>query len=239
MSQKPNAAATSDDFEFAALAEARNYRRALFAEFQEALRGEVIEVGAGIGQMTEELVQLPEVRRALAIEPDPGFCARHRARFPEHELLEGTAADLPPRSACDAVLSINVLEHIQEDKDDLARYAALLGPQHGALCLFVPARPEIYAPIDKDFGHFRRYTYLELKEKLSLAGFVIERLVYFNCVGYFAWWFNFCLLKKRAFEPQKVRLYDRWIFPVVHRFESSVLRPPFGQSLLAIARPKR
>ena len=104
------------------------------------------------------------------------------------------------------------------------------------LCLFVPARPEIYAPIDKDFGHFRRYTRPELKGKLFRAGFQVERLWYFNFVGYFAWWFNFRLLKKREFEREKLRLHDRAIFPVVHWLESKVLRPPFGQSLLAVAR---
>jgi ubiquinone/menaquinone biosynthesis C-methylase UbiE len=236
MTEKPNTAATTEDFEFAALAEARNYRQALFAEFAKTLRGEVIEVGAGIGQMTEQLVQMPQVRRALAIEPNSGFCAQHRARFPKHELLEGTAADLPANTACDAILSINVLEHIQQDQTELERYAKLLRERHGALCLFVPARPEIYAPIDKDFGHFRRYTYRELQSKLRLAGLTIERLHYFNCVGYFAWWFNFCLLKKRLFEREKVRFYDRVIFPVVHGLEARVLRPSFGQSLLAIAR---
>jgi len=238
MTEKPNIAANTEDFEFAALAEAKNYREALFTEFQGALRGEVIEVGAGIGQMTEHLVQLPQVRRALAIEPDSGFCAQHRAHFPKHELLEGTAADLPANTACDAILSINVLEHIQEDETELKRYANLLKERRGALCLFVPARPEIYAPIDKDFGHFRRYTYRELKTKLAQAGFTNERLHYFNWVGYFAWWFNFCVLKKRLFEAEKVRLYDRVIFPIVHGLESRVLRPPFGQSLLAIARAR-
>jgi SAM-dependent methyltransferase len=236
MTERPNIAASTEDFEFAALAEARNYRQALFAEFEGVLRGEVIEVGAGIGQMTEHLVQMPQVRRALAVEPDRGFCAQHRERFPKHELLEGTAADLPAKTACDAILSINVLEHIQEDKTELKRYADLLEERHGALCLFVPARPEIYAPIDKDFGHFRRYTYRELNSKLRQSGFTVERLHYFNLVGYFAWWLNFCVLKKRLFEREKVRFYDRVIFPVVHGFESRLLRPPFGQSLLAIAR---
>ena len=136
----------------------------------------------------------------------------------------------------DGILSINVLEHIEEDEAELARYAKALAGRHGALCLFVPARPEIYAPIDKDFGHFRRYTRPELRRKLLGAGLEIERLTYFNWVGYFAWWVNFCLLKKRGFEVSKVRAFDRVIFPVVHAMETSVMRPPFGQSLLAIAR---
>src|SRR5207248_7402420 len=108
--------------------------------------------------------------------------------------------------------------------------------RHGVLCLFVPARPEIYALMDRDFGHFRRYTFRDLKAKLSRAGFNITRLHYFNVAGYFAWWLNFCALKKRRFEPGKVRVYDRYIFPAVYWLESRVLRPPFGQSLVAIAR---
>jgi ubiquinone/menaquinone biosynthesis C-methylase UbiE len=236
MSDRPNAAAQTEDFEFTALAEAKNYRRALIEEFRRELRGEVIEAGAGIGQITEALLGIPEVRRVVAVEPDAGFCRQFRARLPTMELIEGTVADLPTGTACEAILCINVLEHIREDTAEMARFAELLKARRGALCLFVPARPEIYAPIDKDFGHFRRYTRPELRKKLIEAGFAIERLHYFNFVGYFAWWANFCLLKKRAFEVQKVRAFDRLIFPAVHAVESKLMRPPFGQSLLAIAR---
>jgi SAM-dependent methyltransferase len=236
MSELPNLQADTNDFEFEALAQAVNYRKALFAEFGPFLKGDVVEVGAGVGQMTEYLGRLAAVRRAIAVEPDHKFCARHRAQFPQHEILEGTAADLLPGTTCDAILSINVLEHIRDDEAELARYASLLRQRQGALCLFVPARPEIYAPIDKDFGHFRRYTRPELRNKLVAAGFEIVRLHYFNSVGYFAWWLNFCLLQKRSFERQKVRLFDRAIFPVVHALEAKVVRPPFGQSLLAVAR---
>jgi hypothetical protein len=239
MNDHPNSAADTEDFEFQALAEALNYRRALFSEFGPYLRGDVIEVGAGIGQMTEHLVGLPGVNRTIAIEPDAGFCTRHRAQFPDHELVEGTVADIPPGRHWDAMLSINVLEHIRDDEDELRRYASLLGERRGALCLFVPARPEIYAPIDKDFGHFRRYTRAELRRKLTGAGFQVERLHYFNSVGYFAWWLNFCFLKKRGFEAKQVRFFDRAIFPVVHNLESRLVRPPLGQSLLAVGRSNK
>ena len=225
------------EFEFEALARAVNYRRALFGEFGPFLHGDVVEVGAGIGQMTEVLVGLPGVVRAVAVEPEPGFCARHRARFPGHELVHGTVSNLPEGAAFDAVLSVNVLEHIREDELEPGRYAALLRARRGALCLFVPARPEIYAPIDKDFGHFRRYTRGVLRGRLEAAGFTVVRLHYFNGVGYLVWWLNFCVLRKRRFEPGKVRLFDRAIFPMVYGFERRVVRPPLGQSLLAVARP--
>jgi hypothetical protein len=34
----------------------------------------------------------------------------------------------------------------------------------------------------------------------------------------------------------KVRFFDRFIFPATHLLESRLIRPPFGQSLLAVAR---
>ena len=239
MLEQPNITADTSDFEFAALSEARNYRAALFQEFGEHLKGNVLEVGAGVGQMTDHLVRLPGVQRALAVEPDSTYCSRHRAGFPQHEVIEGTIADVPTGNSWDAILSINVLEHIHDDEGELKRYAQRLCERRGTLCLFVPARPEIYAPIDKDFGHFRRYKRAELRRKLTTAGFEVLRLDYFNFVGYFAWWVNFCLLKKRTFERAKVRLFDRAIFPVVHVLESKLFRPPFGQSLIVAARSSK
>ena len=236
MSDALNSRADADDFEFEALQEAKNYRCALVKEFRDFLRGEVLEVGAGIGQMSEELVRIPEVKRAVSVELNPVFCARHRKRLPGHELVEGAVEQVPAGTQWTAILSINVLEHIHDDDAELHRYGALLQSGHGTLCLFVPAGPEIYALIDKDFGHFRRYTRRQLRHKLVRAGFEIVTLNYFNCVGYLAWWLNFCLLKKRLFETKKIVLFDRIIFPAVYAVESRVMRPPFGQSLIAVAR---
>ena len=234
----PNAAASSADFEFDALREAANYRNALIHEFREYLAGNVIEIGAGIGQMTAHLRELRGISRLIAIEPEARLSQQLRAQFPGHELYEGTIENAPPGAAWNAILSINVLEHIEGDARELARYSALLRERAGHFCVLVPARPEIYAPIDQDFGHFRRYTRPELRGKLETAGFEVVQLYYFNFVGYFAWWLNFRVLKKRIFEVGKVRFYDRMIFPAVHFLESTFVRPPIGQSLIAIARAK-
>jgi SAM-dependent methyltransferase len=238
MNTIPNAAAETADFEFAALQEARNYRQALLGEFSKFLKGRVLEVGAGIGQITGELLKTPGITKLVSLEPDSRFFARLQSGYPRLEAIQGTVADLTAPETWNAILNINVLEHIEDDRQELANYRRLLAAEHGCLCLFVPARPEIYAPIDKDFGHFRRYTRPELKQKLETAGFKIVRLRYFNWAGYFAWWLNFCLLKKRGFDIKAVRFFDRVIFPSVHGLESKVCPPPFGQSLLAIAQAK-
>ena len=238
MNAIPNAAAQTEDFEFAALNEARNYRQALLREFAGPLRGQVLEVGAGIGQITGMLLQNPAISKLVSLEPDAKFCHRLRADYPQHNLIQGTIDDLKCDEPWNAILNVNVLEHIQEDERELAIYRRILTHTGGTLCLFVPARPEIYAPIDRDFGHFRRYTKPELRQKLERAGFKIVRLRYYNFVGYFAWWLSFCVLRKRAFDLSAVRLFDRIIFPPVHALETNICAPPFGQSLLAMAQAR-
>lgn len=238
MSDRPNAFALTNNFEFDALRQADNYRKRLLMEFGPHLKGDVIEVGAGIGQITSKVAALPAVRSVLAIEPDPDFCAMFKASVTDIPLIRGTVTALSDDSEWDGIVSINVLEHIKEDAAELARYARLLGKRKGRLCLFVPARPEIYAPIDKDFGHFRRYVKADLAKKLDDAGFTPLRLQYFNVTGYFAWWLNFCVLKKRHFEAGSVRLFDRVIFPVTSTVESWLPSPPFGQSLLVVAQAR-
>jgi hypothetical protein len=114
-------------------------------------------------------------------------------------------------------------------------YSSLLKKEHGRVCLFVPARQEIYAPIEIDFGHHRRYSRDDLRRKLEKAGFKIIKLHYFNFIGYFAWWFSFKMMGQRKFNPGMVRLFDRMIFPVGFGLESNLTWPPFGQSLVAIA----
>jgi SAM-dependent methyltransferase len=236
MSDRPNEQATTDDFEFAALDRAENYRAALIDEFSPVLKGRVLEVGAGIGQITSELARLQSISEVVAIEPEHRFCQMFRQRQPALKLVEGTVEQLGTDAEWNAIVCINVLEHIKDDAGELRKLRERLSSRGGHLCLFVPARPEIYAPIDKDFGHFRRYRKLELRRKLEEAGFTVVRLNYFNWLGYFAWWLSFCVLKKRTFDAGSVTFYDRAVFPLVHWSERRLLRPPFGQSLIAIAR---
>jgi hypothetical protein len=239
LSTAHNAQATNEDFEFAALMEAKNYRRALLESFARYMYGNVLEIGAGIGQISQELRKIPAVERFVAVEPDERFLPRLRQALPAESVLAGTVHDLPP-GEWNAIVSINVLEHIEHDEAELAVYRDLLAARGGHLCLFVPARQEIYSPLDGDFGHIRRYSSRDLRLKLDRAGFDIVTMYYYNLPGYFAWWFSFCLLKERGFDPRAVRFYDRVIFPLVHWSERNLRRPPIGQSMLAVvrARPK-
>src|SRR2546423_25742 len=152
MKERPNEAAANADFEFSALREARNYPQALIREFSPYLKGRVLEIGGGIGQMTTLLRAVPTIEFLQCVEPDPRFCEQFKQSHPEQPLICGTIDDVRDSSHWDALFSVNVLEHIREDQLELRKYKTLLSQRHGTINLFVPAREEIYAPIDKDFG---------------------------------------------------------------------------------------
>lgn len=238
MNGLPDKSPQFGSFEFDSLRNAHRYRAAVLKEFDSCLRGRVLEVGAGIGQFTSMLLTRPGIDELVAVEPNPDFCRVLRETCPRVAVHVGTVQTLPPGPPWDAIVSINVLEHIADDEAELKTYASILCAGRGRLCLFVPARQEIYAPIDRDFGHHRRYGRRELLEKLARAGFAIDLLHYFNGIGYLLWWLNFCVLRRRRFGVWAVRWYDRLVLPVVNAVETRIARPPVGQSLVAIARPQ-
>lgn len=231
-----NAFATNPDFEFDAIEIAHNYRRAIIDLFRPHLRGEVVEVGAGIGQLSETLKRLPEIQSFAALEPDLRLAEEFRKRHPDVDMHPRTAAEMPGRTVWDGIVSVNVLEHIEDDQTELETYARLLAPRKGTFCILAPGDPFLYSPIDRDFGHFRRYTREEMHRKLVRAGFHVDICRPFNLVGWLAWFLNFKVLRSRKFRTGKVGLFDRWIFPPAYAVERRLSAPKRGQSIVAVAR---
>jgi SAM-dependent methyltransferase len=146
--------------------------------------------------------------------------------------LKGTAQDVPGQWDC--IVSVNVLEHIEADEQEIAKYKVLLR-NGGHLCLFVPARQEIYASVDAKFGHFRRYSREDLQRKLRAGGFQVVTLDYFNPIGYVTWLVACKWLGRQSFSLGTIKIFDRWILPVSLAL-GRALGNPIGQSLILVAR---
>src|SRR6478672_6108417 len=66
--------------------------------------GEVLDLGAGTGKVTEALLRRPGVR-VTAVDPDAAMLAQFRADFPTVDAHEGTAERIPlPDAVVDAVV---------------------------------------------------------------------------------------------------------------------------------------
>jgi SAM-dependent methyltransferase len=223
---------SGNEFEFAALSEARNYRKAIASIFRPFVTGETLEVGCGIGQFTQDLQQLSPGAKITGLEPDPAFHSDFTRNNPTITLFKGTAQQIG--GSWDCIVSVNVLEHIEEDVREIQTYQRLLR-KGGHLCIFVPARQEIYAALDAKFGHHRRYSKAQLKGRLEQGGLQVVLLEYFNPVGYISWFIVCKLMQRKSFSVGSVQLFDRWILPASLAL-GRVSGNPIGQSLILVAK---
>ena len=96
------------------------------------------------------------------------------------DLTQATAVD----ETFEAVLAMDVIEHIDDDVAAARQLCRLLRPG-GLLILSVPALPELYGEFDAIQGHRRRYTAETLKETLETAGFRGIRLWWWGQLIYY------------------------------------------------------
>jgi SAM-dependent methyltransferase len=213
--------------------EARNYNRYLLdavVGFAGAART-VLDFGAGNGRLAGALHDRGFA--VHAVEPDPEL----RARLAERGIPTYADLDALGDARFDYVVSLNVLEHCDDDAAVVRRLHAHLVPG-GRCLLYVPALMALWTANDTLVGHRRRYTRAGLVRLLEDAGFRVEDARYQDSLGAFA------ALAYRAFGRSDgeitaagVRLYDRVLFPVSRACDVLAHRLAGKNLLLRARRP--
>jgi SAM-dependent methyltransferase len=231
--------AAMDDalFESAAgMAAAANYADWTFSLFAPYLRGDVLEVGCGVGTFTKLLVGVPAVRRILSIDVSPEAVAYTRAHVSHPSLDVKHAGVRDVADAFDAVICMNVLEHIEDDEGALRHMIERLRPG-GTLFLLVPAHQALYSEFDREGGHYRRYNKRHMRGLIARAARAAPIGVwqfYFNSIGALGYFVVYRVLRKppRADATAEVGWFDRYVVPLQRRIERN--RSPFGLSLVSV-----
>ncbi|HKX19332.1 MAG TPA: class I SAM-dependent methyltransferase [bacterium] len=214
---------------------ARNWKQYFRGLVETYLHGDVLEVGAGIGATTRLFADVP-CSRWVCVEPDSVLVDRLRAgagTLDRRTVVQGTLATLEPDQLFDAVLYVDVLEHIPDDRGELALVAQHLRPQ-GVLMLLAPAHPWLYTPFDAAVGHCRRYTAASLA-RIVPPHLQRERLCYLDCVGLLASLGNRLMLRSSMPTAAQVKVWDRMLVPC-SRWADRALGYRIGKSVLGIWR---
>jgi len=172
----------------------------------------VLEVGAGIGNMTRHLSH--GRRRYTATDLDAEHLARLQVRFRGRPNLSTGHVDLAEskdfselRGQFDTVICLNVLEHVGDAMAGLRNIYSALEPGGRAIIL-VPQGQEIYGTLDEVLGHFKRYSEEDLRARMEEAGFHMERVLHFNHVTRPGWYVNGRILKRTSFGRVQLRVFD-------------------------------
>lgn len=223
--------------ELALFAGALNWKAYFARRLAPHLRGDVLEVGAGLGKTTEALWNT-NCSTWTCLEPDPSLAAgltRAAASLTSRgatlRALTGTLADVDAGARFDAILYIDVLEHIEDDRGELLRASRHLAPG-GRLIVLSPAHPFLYTPFDAAIGHHRRYTRSSLAA-LRPEGLSELEVVYLDSAGLLASLANRLLLRQSMPTERQIQVWDRLLVPVSSRLDC-VLAHRVGKTVVAI-----
>lgn len=216
--------------ELALFEKARNWKNYWGGRIAPYVRGDVLEVGAGIGANTTSLAGL-NYESWTAVEPDASLAARIVLPSSRHRVMCATLAGI--EQSFDAIVYIDVLEHIEDDRGELRLAAARLNPA-GALIVLAPAHPFLFTPFDAAIGHYRRYTRGSLAAAAPRDLRCVE-LAYLDAAGLLASAGNRLLLRSAMPTGRQILAWDRLLVPV-----SRAIDPLFfgraGKSVLGVWR---
>jgi 2-polyprenyl-3-methyl-5-hydroxy-6-metoxy-1,4-benzoquinol methylase len=198
---------------------------------------EVLEIGAGIGNLTGRLMS----RRMLYVagEQDPLHLHALRNRFLRtpnvtiQKIDPELPADLAGLEECfDTVLCLNVMEHLEDPAAVLERLAATLKPG-GAIVMLVPNVGALFGTLDRSLGHKRRYSAASARQLLQAGGFEVSSVESFNKVALLPWWLYSRVLHTHNISKLVLKIFDKsvWFW---RRLDPAIPCP--GLSLLVVAR---
>jgi SAM-dependent methyltransferase len=172
-------------------------RRDALLQLRRHLRGKsspaILEIGCSSGFMLKAIVAAFPSAFVMGADVVRAPLLRLAVELPTVPLLRFDLLQCPlPLATFDAIVILNVLEHIEDDVAAMKQLHRLLKPG-GVVIAEVPAGPNLYDAYDEALRHFRRYGMRELIDKFSSAGLVPLRRSYLGFVVYPA----FCLAKWR------------------------------------------
>jgi SAM-dependent methyltransferase len=218
-----------------ALAGCRNHRK-WFAGFARPYLGDCpIEIGSGLGDYAREWIPLAE--KFTVTDADETMIIGLKREMAGYPNVDVQQVLLPSTEQADhsCLICYNVLEHIDDHIGALRSMARLV--RNGAhIVLVCPAFPFAMSPVDIATGHVRRYTKRSMTAALTEAGLEAVDVRYANSLGLICYYAFTSLLRQQPTTGRTMMFYDRLVVPVVRFGERLIRRPPFGQSVVAVAR---
>jgi SAM-dependent methyltransferase len=200
----------------------------------------ILDIGCGSGLMLNDLSQFGAVTGMDASNEAINFS---RQIFNGKIVKGALPTDIPfNENSFQLIVALDVIEHIDDDICALRKIYSI-ARTGGVVVLTVPAYQFLWSRHDILNEHKRRYTLSELKKKVELSGFQIEKITYFNSLLFIPIAFirlvNY-LLKRESDSDVKiphpyVNLILRQIFSLESKFIGRVSMP-FGVSLACVLR---
>jgi len=217
--------------------QAKNWKHYFSGFIIPYLKGNVLEAGPGMGSTTPYLNVSKSITSWLLLEPDGQFCDTLKKAIADKKLpgncsvQQGDIFSLNKKDFFDAVIYIDVLEHIEEDSTEVNKAIALLKP-HGYLIILSPAFQSLYSSFDKAIGHFRRYDKKSLKAVANDQVTTIKTIYLDSCSCLLSWG-NKLMMKQSYPTSRQIKIWDK-VFVPLSRMTDRLVSYNFGKSILGV-----
>ncbi len=217
----------------------KNNNNWVFERLKPYIGKRTLEMGSGIGTFSQKIVR--ETNKLIASDINHDYINLLSSKFSHNhkvvvKKIDATKADkFVPQESIDTVVSLNIMEHVEDDSSMLKSIYTIL-QNNGRLLLLVPAHQFLYGSLDHQIGHCRRYNKVDLTQKLKRAGFEIEKIEFMNMFSAVGWLLNFKIMRRSTMPLSTIRTVDKFI-PLIKSIERR-LQPKFGLSVYAVARKR-
>ena len=218
------------------LERAQSFNRWMAESIAPYIGARVLEIGAGIGNITSWLVPRDFY---VASDINPHYLDYLKNLALGKPYLQVARIDLedpkcfePWAGRFDTVVCLNVLEHVRDPVIALRNMHEALAPG-GRVVLYVPQDQKRYSSLDEVLGHRCRYSKEMLSDELRSTGFEVEDLRDFNHFGVPGWFLNGKILKRRHFSRSQLKIFNILV-PLVRRVDRAF--PWSGLGIIAVAR---
>lgn len=210
----------------------------ILSKFDAYVGQNLLEVGAGMGTFSKAITKRYDAK-LYSVEPSNMISKLKESLsdeiksgkvVPLHGFLKDNLAELID---IDSIFYSNVLEHIQDDQAELQTAFDILQPG-GHILTYTPANPSLFCEMDKEIGHYRRYTLDEMKDKMQSAGFVVKEAYYHDFVGMILMYIKYKVLRITKLSVKSVTFYFNTILPILDKLEPSKIIPN-GKNIFVIA----
>jgi len=219
---------------------ARRYNLWVIGRIAPFIGDRILEAGAGIGNITTHLLDRELI---VAADDNASYLERLAANFSNNPNVRTAEIDLERTDRIlelkehrfDTIVCVNVIEHLKSDEKVLRSFFEILQPGGRAIIL-APQGMWLYGSIDRALDHHRRYSRVEMRQKMERAGFEIEEIFGINRIAPPFWFLNGRVLRRTSVPGAQVRFFDRMV-PLVKIFDRLLPLPPL--SIIAIGRKGR
>ncbi len=207
----------------------------------------LLDIGCGTGRNLASFSKYTEAYGMDNSEEAIKFCKkRGLPHLILQDLSKNQVSENPFGKNFDLITMLDVLEHIEDDIQCLSAVSNWL-TDRGFLFITVPAYSWLWSGEDYVSHHVRRYSRKRLEEIVQKAGFVIEKISFFNTL--LLPMQSLVILINRVFSSksktqtnlQEMPEFINSILQIIMSAESPLLKKmnlPFGGSILCICRKR-